>query len=129
MSTGRILYWLLTGALIGVGLLAILSVGLPFLVLGLILATFGAIRLGARGLWAALIGFGSLPAAILLRDVTSTAWACEPSGGGTVQPNVSYYSCVDTLVGRLTTYHVLALGFGVVALFGIAWPLFRRLSR
>jgi hypothetical protein len=50
MSIGRTLYWLLTGALIGIGYIAILSIGFPFLILGLILLTVGAIRLGGRGL-------------------------------------------------------------------------------
>ena len=66
MSIGRMLYWLLTGALIGFGCIAILSIGFAFLMLGLILLPVGAIRLGGRGLWAALVGLGGLPALILV---------------------------------------------------------------
>jgi hypothetical protein len=124
---GRTLYWLLTGALIGFGVIAILSAGFPFLLLGLILVVFGAIRLGGAGLWAALVGFGGLPALILMWDVTSAPWACAPTTGGTL-PNVSYYTCVDTFLGPLTTYHVLAFGFGIIALVGLAWPLLHRRS-
>jgi hypothetical protein len=69
MFIGRVLYWLLTGALIGFGAIAILSIGFPFLLLGLILVVFGP----------------------------------------------------------LTTYHVYAFGFGVIALIGLAWPLLHQL--
>jgi hypothetical protein len=50
---------LLTGVLIGFGLIGILSVGAPFLLLGVILAVIGALRVDARGIWAALVGFGA----------------------------------------------------------------------
>lgn len=129
MSTGRVLYWMLAGSLIGFGLISLLSIGLPFLLVGVGLIIFGAVRLGGQGFWAAFVGFGGLPALILLWDVSSVAWACQPSSGGPSQPNVSYYTCVDTFVGRLTTYHVLALAFGVIALLGLAWPLLRRTWR
>ena len=76
----RIAYWLLTGALLGVGFIAILSIGALFLLLGVLLAVFGAIRVGPRGIWAALVGFGALPAGILIWDVTSMPWACEAQG-------------------------------------------------
>lgn len=125
MSIGRALYWLLTGALIGFGVIAILSIGFPFLLLGLILVIFGAIRLGGSGLWAALVGFGGLPALILVWDLTSAPWACA-SPTGEVLPKVNYFSCVDTFLGQLTSYHLLAFGFGLIALVGLAWPLLQR---
>jgi hypothetical protein len=129
MSIGRTLYWLLTGALIGFGFIASLSIGFPFLILGLILLTVGAIRLGGARLWAGLVGFGGLPALILLWDVTSAPWACQPHNGELPLPNVNYYTCVDTFAGMLTTYHVLACGFGLIALAGLAWPLLYRIWR
>jgi hypothetical protein len=127
MYIGRVLYWLLTGMLIGFGVIAILSIGLPFLLLGLILVVFGAIRLGGTGLWAAPVGFGSLPALILVWDLTSMPWACASSSGIATTPNTNYYTCVDTFLGSLTTYHVMAFGFGVIALVGLAWPLLHQL--
>jgi hypothetical protein len=129
MSIGRTLYWLLTGALIGFGFIASASIGFPFLILGLILLPVGAIRLGGRGLWAGLVGLGGLPTLILVWDVTSAPWACQPDNGELSLPNVSYYTCVDTFAGQLTTYHVLAFGFGVIALAGLAWPLLSRVWR
>src|SRR5258707_12811164 len=108
MFIGRVLYWLLTGALIGFGVIAILSIGFPFLLLGLILVVFGAIQLGGAGLWAALVGFGGLPALILVWDLTSAPWACASPTGESSLPNINYFSCVDTFLGPLTTYHVMA---------------------
>lgn len=130
MTIARILYWFLTGALIGVGFLAILSSGLPLLVFGIILLVVGAVRFGGKEAFAALVSFGAAPAAILLWDVTSGPWACDNGGfssgsssssslgGGSVE--VAQYSCVDTPFGQLTTYHVLAAGFIVLALVGLA---------
>ncbi len=129
MSIGRTLYWLLTGALIGFGCIAILSIGFPFLVLGLILLPVGAVRLGGRGLWAALVDLGGLPALILIRDLTRMPWACLPGNGELPLPNVGYFICVDTFAGQLTTYDVLAFGFGVIAVAGLAWPLLSRIRR
>jgi hypothetical protein len=120
----RIVYWLLTGALLGFGFIAILSIGAPFLLLGAILVAIGALRVGPRGIWAALVGVGALPMGVLIWDVTSMPWACE---GGDALPNVNYFSCVDTPFGLLTAYHVMAFFFGLVALVGLAWPLAQRL--
>src|SRR5512146_832067 len=62
MSGGRTLYWLLTGACLGFGVIAILSIGIFFLAAGLILLVVGAIRFRGKSLWAALVGFGGAPA-------------------------------------------------------------------
>ena len=93
---------------------------------GLILLPVGAVRLGGRGLRAALVGPGGLPALILVWDVIRMPWACLPGNGELPLPNVGYFTCVDTFAGPLTTYHVLAFGFGVIALAGLAWSLLRR---
>lgn len=97
MSIGWTLYWLLTGALIGFGVIAILSVGIPFLLLGLILVVFGAVRHKGAGLWAALVGVGGLPVLILVWDVISAPWACATSDA---LPNVHYSTCVDPSWGH-----------------------------
>ncbi len=124
----RFLYWLLVGALLGFGVIAILSIGVIFLAAGLALLIFGAIRFGARGLWAGIVGFGAAPAALLLWDVTSQPWACMPANHTVVSPVIApgasytspnYYTCVNTFAGPLTTYHVLAAGFGAIALVGL----------
>ena len=129
MSSGRTLYWLVTGAFLGVGLIAILSIGVLLLLVGLILLVVGAIRLGGRGIWAALIGFGAVPASILIWDVVSAPWGCIAPGGATSRTGVNYFNCVQTPVGQITSFHVMAAGFLIIALAGIAWPVLVRLFR
>lgn len=132
MSNWRILYWFIVGACFGFGVISILSIGIIFLVAGLALLIFGAIRFGPARLWAAIVGFGALPAAILIWDVTSQPWACEPANHITVSPIVppggsytspNYFTCVNTFAGPLTTYHVMAAIFGAIAIVGLLWGL------
>jgi hypothetical protein len=66
----RALYWVVAGGVIGFGVIAILSIGAPFLLAGLILIVVGALRLGARELWTALLSCGLLPLSFLLRDLS-----------------------------------------------------------
>lgn len=127
MANWRTLYWLVVGALFGLGFISILSIGVILLALGIALLIFGAVRLGGKGLWAGVVGFGLAPALLLLWDLTSSPWACEPSShtvfGHIIHSETyrspNYYTCVDTFVGPLTTYHVLAAIFGVIALAGL----------
>jgi hypothetical protein len=132
MSNWRMLYWLIVGACFGFGIISILSIGIIFLVAGLALLIFGAIRFGPARMWAAIVGFGVAPAALLLWDVTSQPWACEPANHTVVSPIVppgtsytspNYYTCLNTLAGPLTTYHVLAAIFGAIAIVGLLWGL------
>ena len=129
MYIGRVLYWLFTGALLGFGVIGIASIGGPFLLLGLLLLIVGAIRLGSVGLWAGLFSFGALSASILVCDLTSRPWACASTASGGALPSPNYFSdCVDTFLGPLTPYHLMAIGFGVIALAGLVWPLLHQLS-
>ncbi|HEY8326381.1 MAG TPA: hypothetical protein VIG77_17940 [Ktedonobacterales bacterium] len=132
MSNWRMLYWLIVGACFGFGIISILSIGIIFLVAGLALLIFGAIRFGPARMWAAIVGFGVAPAALLLWDVTSQPWACEPANHTVVSPIVppgtsytspNYFTCVNTFAGPLTTYHVLAAIFGAIAIVGLLWGL------
>jgi hypothetical protein len=61
----------------------------------------------------------------LIWDVVSAPWACQGPGISSL-PNVNYFSCVDTPFGLLTSYHVMAFFFGLIAVVGLAWPLARR---
>ncbi|MDE3229405.1 MAG: hypothetical protein KGO05_05960 [Chloroflexota bacterium] len=130
MTTAKTFYWLLVGALFGFGFIAILSIGIIFIVAGLALLIFGAIRLGGKGLWAGVVGFGLAPAAVLIWDVTSKPWACIPASGTITSPVIppgapatytspTYYTCVNTFAGPLTTYHVLAAIFLAITLVGL----------
>lgn len=97
----RALYWFVAGALLGVGVIAILSIGVLLLLAGLIMVVIGAIRFGARGLWAGLIGFGLVPMLILLNDLQ------QP-----IQPASTAHA-----------YQMLAIIFGAIALLGLVWGL------
>lgn len=118
-------YWLITGALTGSSLLGVLSFGFPFVILGVILVAVGLIWMRGAEWWTALVGFGGVPAVLLLLEVTSRPWACisGPVTGG--RPNVGYYTCVETPVGPLTIYHIMAIVFGAIALAGLVWALWR----
>jgi hypothetical protein len=99
----RALYWFVAGGLLGVGVIAILSIGAPLIALSLILIVVGALRVGARGLWAALLGCGLAPLAFLLYDLQNA----------NIQP-----------AATAQTYTTLAIIFGAIAALGLAWGLF-----
>jgi hypothetical protein len=122
MQTRRILYWALAGAVMGFGVIGALSIGVPFLLVGVALVIFGLIRRWFGGLWALLIGLGGLPALILTLDIVTAPPQCPP-GPITLPPGVSSYECS----GPLDNYVKLAIIFGAIALVGVAWPLARRL--
>lgn len=131
MANWRTLYWLVVGALFGLGVVSILSIGVIFLALGIVLLIVGAVRLGGKGLWAGIVGFGLAPALLLVWDVTSWPWACMsnhpihspviPAGSpaGTTYRSPNYFQCVKTPVGTYTSYHVLAAIAIAIALVGV----------
>ena len=82
-------WWLVTGAILGVGLVAILTVGLVFLALGAVLAVVGArmSRTRNRAAFSAVAGAAAAP--LLL------AWL-NRSGPGTVcHSSADSSTCVD----------------------------------
>ncbi len=122
MQNWRLFYWMVAGALAGFGVIGILSIGLPFLLIGLGMVIYGVVRFKARAFWGALIGFGTLPALILIGDIIT---APPPCTGQilTLPPNTSSVSC-----GYIPdSYYIMAGIFGAIALVGMIWPLLRRL--
>lgn len=63
------LYWVATGAVMGFGLIGLMTIGFPFLVVGLILAVVGLWRPGVGEVWGLLIGLGGLPALVFLSHI------------------------------------------------------------
>ena len=118
MRIERAVYWALAGALLGFGFIGLLSIGLPFAILGLALVIFGLIRRWFNGVWALLIGIGGVPALILVFDIVTAPPQC-PSGPIMLPPGVHSYVCG----GPLDNYVMLAIIFGVIALVGVVWPL------
>ena len=118
MSGWRVLYWLVTGALIGFGFIGILSIGWPFLLVGLAMVVYGAIRLGGSGVWSLLVGLGGLPTAFLIIDIVTAPPPCPP--GGTLPfrlpSGALAYSCSGP-----NSYPMLAAIFGAIGLAGLIW--------
>ncbi len=117
-----LILWALVGALFGVGVIALLSIGWGLILLGVILAGSIAWIGRGRGLWAALIGFGLAPAAILIFDIVTAPPACSN------QPIVvtgGSYTCGYTP----PSYTYLAIAFLTVALIGALIPLVPRITR
>ncbi len=59
-------YWAATGALMTFGFLGLASIGLPFLLIGWLMAIFGLIMLGIEGAWSITIGLGAIPVYLVL---------------------------------------------------------------
>jgi hypothetical protein len=101
-TLSRALYWFVVGGLIGFGVIAILSIGWPAIVLGLILAVVGVIRFGVREGWGALLGGGLVPLAFLLYDLQNSD----------IQP-----------AATAQAYQVTAVIFAAIAAVGFVWGL------
>lgn len=95
----RAIYWAITGALIGVGVIAILSIGIFLLAASVPLIIIGAVRGWWRELWAGLVGFGVAPMLILLADLQNRA---------SIQP-----------ASTADTYQAMAIVFGAIAAVGV----------
>jgi hypothetical protein len=95
----KALYWFIAGGLVGVGSIAILSIGIFLIAASIPLIVIGAVRGWLRELWAGMVGFGLAPMLILLADLQSRD-QIEPT------------STADF-------YQLLAIGFGVIAAIGV----------
>jgi len=98
----RALYWFVAGGLIGFGVIALLSIGWPLILVGLILLVIGALRLGVRELWGAFLGGGLVPLAFLLNDLQNPD----------IQPATT-----------AQFYQLLAMLLGAITLLGLLWGL------
>lgn len=58
-------YWLLAGALLGFGLMAVFSIGIPIFLLGMLMMLYRLRRAGGRGFGLVLVGMGAVPALYL----------------------------------------------------------------
>jgi hypothetical protein len=122
-----ILCWAIGGSLAGFGLIGILSIGFPFLLAGLAMLVFAILKAGARGAWAGVVGFGAVPALVLVAnlgtDLLTADWSCSSiswgnsvSGSGSVSlaPGEESITCT-TIPG---SYIVLPAIFGSIAALG-----------
>ena len=117
------LLWAFVGALLGVGVIAILSIGGLLLLAGVLLGAATIWLTRGRGLWAALTGFGLLPALILFFDILSAPPPCPTVP---VVVTSGSFTCGD---GVPPAYPYLALAFLAIAVAGALLPLARRALR
>lgn len=123
---GQILYWLIGGALIGLGLLGfdVYFIFIPCVIVGLIMLIVGIKHWGAGRLWAAFLGFGILPALFLLNDILSSYPPCPPQG---LSIPAGAPPGTTVLCGFVPIYYYVMLAFFIlIALVAGAWPLLRR---
>jgi hypothetical protein len=62
------LYWAAAGAIMGLGMITVFSIGLPLLLLAAALVLLGFKRFGSGRLWATMVGMGVAPAFTLTYD-------------------------------------------------------------
>lgn len=116
----RILFWGISGILVGFGWVGAWTIGLPFLLVGTVMTLYGMVKIGPRGFWAALVGFGAIPAYFMLSSYFLSD-RCLPSEGMMLTPNGSVTSLSCSYIPD--SYFSTGLGFGIIALVGIACGL------
>ncbi len=99
-TIGMTLYWAFAGALMGLGVIAAFSIGIPLVLLGIFLMSYGLAKLQRRGLWAALVGFGAVPNGLLIYH---------------------YFATDSTVPFMAGIVGVIVLFFGAIAIAGIIW--------
>lgn len=130
--------WAVGGSLAGFGLIGILSIGFPFLLAGLAMLIFAILKAGARGAWAGVVGFGAVPALVLLAnlatDLLTADWSCSSvswgnsgygSGSASLAPGEESITCT-TIPG---SYIVLMAIFGSIASLGATLRLLQGRGR
>lgn len=133
-----LLYWIAAGAMMGFGFIGLMTIGLPFLVVGAVMAVVGMWRPGIGGAWGYLIGFGGLPALFFLSHMLEgvrtalNPYCAQSRGAGTpgspatgsieIPPGVDQVECA--LIPA--SYYVMFAIFTAIALLGVALGLFLR---
>ena len=122
------LYWIATGAVMGFGVIGLMTIGFPFVVAGLVMALVGVWRPGLGGAWGFLAGFGGLPALVFLSHMvealrTALNPYCDQRGPGTTMPPPAGPVECAFVPG---SYYVMFVIFTAVALVGVALGLLVR---
>ncbi|HEX2728976.1 MAG TPA: hypothetical protein VHM16_04425 [Rubrobacteraceae bacterium] len=131
MRRVEVLYWTITGAMMGFGLIGLMTIGFPFLIVGLVMAFIGLWKPGISRAWAALIGFGGLPALFFLSHMIDSARSavnpyCNITGPNTgeinIPPEVSMVECSYSPA----SYYVMFAVFAAITLLGVCLGLLLR---
>jgi len=99
-SLERTIFWVLSGACMGVGLIAFGLLLLPFF-FGAVLALYAIRRIGAQGFWIALVSLGIVPFGLVSYQYV------------TADPTTTWYPTNPLLA--------LAVVFGPIVLVGLLW--------
>lgn len=123
MRNWRLVYWLITGFVIGSGLVSedLPFIALPLILIGLTMLIAGIFRLKSREWWALLIGLGGIPAAIVVFDIVTAGPPCA-SNTITLPPGAISVACSS----MSNSYYVFALVFALITLLGVSGLLLRR---
>lgn len=126
-----VLYWVVTGAIIGFGLIGLMTIGFPFLIIGLAMALVGIWKPGVSGVWAALVGFGGLPAMFFLSHMLDAARSAMNPYCNTTGPNAGAISITPEASAVdcsyiPTSYYVMFAIFAAITLLGVCLGLFLR---
>jgi hypothetical protein len=112
----------------GFGFLGAWSIGIPFLLVGAVMAVFGLFKLWIRGAWAITLGLGGVPVAIFARDVVgatiSSAPPCSREGSATIPASAGEGASVSCTTPISEEVVVGLMFFGAIALSGVMWRLF-----
>lgn len=122
MRAGRVVYWLVAGTLLGVGVAALPSIGIFLFPAGLVLLIAGLVALRGRELWALPIGLGLLPALLVARTIITAPPPCPP-GEVRLPPGVTSFACSGPIPDL---YYQMVAGFALIAVLGavgfvVAW--------
>jgi hypothetical protein len=137
-NRASLLYWVATGAVMGFGLIGLMTIGFPFLIVGLAMAIVGVWKPGIGGIWGFLLGFGGLPALVFLSHIVEgvrtalNPYCAQSFGSGTpaspatgsieIPPGAGPVECAYIPV----SYYVMFAIFAAIALLGVALGLFAR---
>jgi hypothetical protein len=125
-SRAGTLYWAATGAVLGFGLIGLMTVGFPFVIVGLAMALVGVWKPGTGGAWGILIGFGGLPALVFLSHIVQgvrtalNPYCALPGGPATGIPPAAGPVVCAYIPG---SYYVMFAIFTAIALLGVALGL------
>jgi hypothetical protein len=126
-----VLYWLVAGLLMGMGLMTIPVIGwLVMVPIGVIMTVVGLLRFRRDEVWALLIGFGALPAALGARAIVlaqATVVGLLPCSNPT--PTLPAGQTSPPCGGPVPEiWYAFTAGYGVIALVGLLWALLRALG-
>jgi hypothetical protein len=102
MRTWHLVYWLITGALLGLGLVELPGLGLILFPVGLVLLIIGLVALRGRELIAGIVGFGALPEAAFVNALVIVNNLHEAAP-------LTYYGAT-LICGVITVVGLVALG-------------------